>query len=251
MTDATSDARRRAARHLHRHDRRWSAVAEHGWNNRFVLARYDGRVDFRRPVEALIPGVQGAVARRPRWDHGATEPAHAGEAGRREPSAGLAPLLPNLVELGLVERTDVPPSALFRLVDGHLGAELVRQLASLRRTALARLGQLAGGMEPASAGCVVFGSMATGEAEAGSDIDVLLVRRDKVDEDDERWHAALERFRVAGRELTGNPISVLEVSQGQLTKRLGSGEPLWRDIAKHGLVVHGPPLPATADLSRG
>ena len=160
-------------------------------------------------------------------------------------------LLPGLVELGLVERVDVPPSALFRLVDGNLGAQLVRQLADLRRTALVRLGELAGRLEPAPAWGLVFGSMATGEAEAESDIDVLLVRPDSVDEDDEGWHDAVEHFRIAGRELTGNPVTVLEVSQDQLTARLDSGEPLWRDIAEHGVVIHGPPLTAAAAVSRG
>ena len=93
---------------------------------------------------------------------------------------------------------------------------------------------------------VVFGSMATGEAEAGSDIDVLLVRAADVDEEDEGWHEAVERFRAAARELTGNPVSVLEVSQQQLTVRLESGDALWRDIAEHGVVIHGPPLRAAA-----
>lgn len=207
-------------------------------------------VDFRRPVEVVIPGAQGRLL---------AVLAGTTSALNLRTLAGLADVspaqasrvLPRLVELGLVERVDVPPSALFRLVHGNLGAQLVRQLADLRRAALGRLGQLAARMRPAPACAVVFGSMATGEAEAGSDIDVLLVRHDAVDEDDEGWHDGVEGFQVAGRELTGNPVSVLEVSQEQLTARLESGEPLWRDIAAHGVVIHGPPLPAIPTVSRG
>lgn len=207
-------------------------------------------MDFRRPVETVIPGAQGRLLA-----------ALAGTtsllslrtlAGLADVSPAQASrLLPRLAELGLVERVDVPPSALFRLVDGNLGAQLVRQLADLRRTALARLGCLVGSMEPAPWCGLVFGSMATGEAEAGSDVDVLVVRPDAVDEDDDSWHDAVERFRASARELTGNPVSVLEVSQAHLSDRLRSGEPLWRDIAEHGIVIHGPPLPAIAVATGG
>ncbi len=198
----------------------------------------------------MIPGAQGrllaALA-------GTTSPLNLRTlAGLADVSAAQASrLLPGLVELGLVERVDVPPSALFRLVDGNLGAQVVRQLADLRRTALAQLGCLVGSMDPAPRCGLVFGSMATGEAEAGSDIDVLLVRRDAVDEDDDSWHDAVERFRESARELTGNPVSVLEVSQAHLSDRLRGGEPLWRDIAEHGIVIHGPPLPVIAVATGG
>jgi hypothetical protein len=201
-------------------------------------------------MEAVIPGAQGRLLA---VLAGTTSALNLRTlAGLAEVSPAQASrLLPGLVELGLVERVDVPPAALFRLVDGNLGAQLVRQLADLRRAALGRLGQLVAEMEPSPACAVVFGSMATGEAEASSDIDVLLVRPGDVEEDDDSWHDAVEGFRTAARELTGNPVSVLEVSQEQLTARLDGGEPLWRDIADHGVVIHGPPLPTAAAVSRG
>jgi predicted nucleotidyltransferase len=155
-------------------------------------------------------------------------------------------LLPDLVSLGVVERREVPPASLFRLVPEHVASRALLALARATDTVLDEMGRLAGALPHPPVSVIVFGSFARREADADSDIDVVVVRPEEVDEDDEAWAAGVEHWRTEVRRLTGNPVEVLEVSTTEAASRLSGRSPLWSDIRREGRVVHGCSL---ADLS--
>lgn len=95
---------------------------------------------------------------------------------------------------------------------------------------------------PAPLSVIVFGSLARGDAHAGSDIDIVVVRPDGVDDDHDPWHATLEQWRQYARRLTGNPVEILDVGAADAARRLRSRRPLWADIRDHGIVIHGQPI---------
>lgn len=203
-------------------------------------------MDFVRPVQSLIPGAQGRVldvlAR-------TTAELNLGTVARL---AGVSPaqasrVLPRLVALGVVERRDVPPASLYRLVRENLMAQAVVDLVEVRERAIGRLRVLAGAIRPAPASLVLFGSLARGEAEAESDIDALVVRRADVDEDDGRWSASLGEWLLDARRVAGNAVNHLEVSAAEVSARLRSRKPLWRDIRRDGVVLLGKPLAHLAE----
>lgn len=203
-------------------------------------------MDFVRPVQSLIPGAQGRVldvlAR-------TTAELNLGTVARL---AGVSPaqasrVLPRLVELGVVERRDVPPSSLYRLVRENLVARAVIDLVEIRDRAIDRLRDLAGAIRPAPLSMVLFGSVARGEADADSDVDVLVVRRDDVDEDDDRWNRTLGEWLIEAHRATGNPVNRLEVRAGELPGRLRSRKPLWLGIQLDGVVLLGKPVEQLAE----
>lgn len=200
-------------------------------------------MDFVSPVQSLIPGAQGRVldvlAR-------TTAELNLGTVARLAgvSQAQASRVLPRLVVLGVVERRDVPPSSLFRLVRENLMGRVVVDLVDVRDRAIERLRVLAGGIRPAPASLVVFGSFARGEADVESDIDVLVVRRADVDEDDEGWGDALADWLVHARGVVGNPVNHLEIASTEVSAKLRSRKPLWRDIARDGVVLIGQPLEA-------
>ena len=200
-------------------------------------------VDFRRPVEVVIPGVQGRVL--------AVLAETTAELNLRTIArlSGVSPaqasrVLPELVTLGLVERREAPPSALFALVEDNVAARAVRALSRSRDTVLEELGTLARRMDPGPVSAVVFGSLARGEADALSDVDVVLVRPAAVGEDDEPWASSGEAWRTARRRLTGNPVQVLEIGETEVARRLRRPTALWADVIRDGVVVHGSTLEA-------
>lgn len=206
-----------------------------------IYPRYHVLVDFRRPVEAMIPGAQGRIL--------AVLAETTAELNLRTIArlSGVSPaqasrVLPDLVTLGLVERREAPPSALFALIDDNVAGRIVRTLSQSRETVLEELGTLAGQMEPTPVSAIVFGSLARGEADALSDVDVVLVRPTDVDEDDEAWASSAERWRTAARRLTGNAVQVIEVDEGELVRRLRRPSELWADVLREGVVVHGSSL---------
>lgn len=195
-------------------------------------------MDFDRPVEAVIPGAQGRIL--------AVLAETTGELNLRTIArlsgvsvAQASRVLPWLVELGMVERRDVPPSALFHLVEGHAAARLVLELSRMRETVLGELGDLARNLLPEAVSVIVFGSLARGEADVESDVDVIAVRPDDLDEDDDDWVDAIEHWRQAARALTGNPLEVIDVSENETRRLLASRRPLWRAVAKEGIVITG------------
>lgn len=149
-------------------------------------------------------------------------------------------LLPELVQLGVVERREVPPASLFRLVPDHIASRVLLNLARSTDTVLDEMGRLAGALPHPPVSVIVFGSFARREAGADSDIDVVIVRPAGVDEDE--WSASLEGFRGDVQRLTGNSVEVLEVGADEVAMKLASRSPVWADIRRDGRVVHGPGL---------
>lgn len=205
----------------------------------FIL--YHDAVDFRRPVEAVIPGVQGRIL--------AVSAETTAELNLRTIArlSGVSPaqasrVLPELVALGLVERREAPPSALFALIEDNVAGRLVRALSRSREAVLEELGALADQMDPSPVSTVVFGSLARGEADALSDVDVVLVRPTDVDEDDERWASSAEGWRTSTRRLTGNPVQVIEIDEAEVVRRLRRPTAFWADVLREGVVVHGSSL---------
>ncbi|MFP4514048.1 MAG: nucleotidyltransferase domain-containing protein [Acidimicrobiales bacterium] len=195
-------------------------------------------MDFVRPVEAIVPGAQGRVL--------AVLVETTAELNLRTIAqlAGVSPaqasrVLPGLVELGLVERREVPPASLFRLVREHVASRALLELARSTDTVLDEIGRLAAALPRPPMSVIVFGSFARREADTDSDIDLIVVRPEEIDADDDNWVESLEAWRHDVRRLTGNPVEVLEVSAVEAPGKLAGRSQIWGDIRRDARVVHG------------
>lgn len=195
-------------------------------------------MDFVRPIEAIVPGAQGRVL--------AVLSETTAELNLRTIAqlAGISQaqasrLLPDLVSLGVIERREVPPASLFRLVPEHVASQALLALARATDTVRHEMGRLAGALPRPPVSVIVFGSFARREAETDSDIDLVVVRPEEVDEDDDQWTESLEAWRRDVRRLTGNSVEVLEVSTAEAATKLAGRTQVWADIRRDGRVVHG------------
>ncbi len=195
-------------------------------------------MDFVRPIEAIVPGVQGRVlvvlAETTAELNLRTIAQLAGVS-----QAQASRVLPGLVDLGAVERREVPPASLFRLVHEHVASRALLTLARSTDTVIEEIRQLATSFSHPPVCVIVFGSFARCEAGPDSDIDVVVVRPADVDADDEGWTESLEGWRSDVRRLTGNPVEVLEVSADEATARIASRSQLWAEIRRDGRAIHG------------
>ena len=199
---------------------------------------YSADMDFVRPIEAVIPGVQGRVL--------AVLVETTAELNLRTVArlsgvslAQASRVLPRLVDLGLVERREAPPSSLFRLVPEHVAVGPLVALARVRDGAIEEMGSVAALLPVVPESVIVFGSFARGEADAESDVDTVLVRPVGVDESDEAWGDAIDQWGSQIHRISGNPVEVLEVGYEEIGARLSSRQSVWRDIRREGFVVHG------------
>ena len=195
-------------------------------------------MDFVRPIEAIIPGVQGrvlSVLAETTADLNMRTIARLADVSLSQASRVLA----RLVELGVVERRDVPPSSLFRLVRQHVAVGPLLALARGRDALIGEMGRSSLGLPVVPLSAIVFGSFARGEADIESDIDTVLVRPGGVDESDELWSESVEQWRASVHRASGNRVEVLEVGAGEVAALLNSRRQVWRDIRRDGLVVQG------------
>lgn len=207
-------------------------------------------MDYRHSVEALIPGVQGrvlGVLARSGTDLTMRRVADFARVSPQQASVVIG----KLVELGVLERRDVPPASLVRLVADNLAARAVLSIADLRRAALERVAELASAIRPAPASLVVFGSFARAEADADSDLDVLAVRpRGLRSEDDEEWTDSLWSWSAAATRAVGNPANVMEAEAEEISGLLRRpGPTVWTEIVRDGIVLVGSPLERLADAA--
>src|SRR3954453_13186650 len=112
-------------------------------------------VDFVRPVEAVIPGVQGRILAVLAETSAELNLRTIARLARVSP-AQASRVLPMLAELGIVERREAPPSALFRFVPENIAARAVTALAGAREIVLDEIGGAAGDLVPAPASVIVF-----------------------------------------------------------------------------------------------
>jgi predicted nucleotidyltransferase len=195
-------------------------------------------MDFRDPVEAVIPGAQGRVLTvLARTEAELTMRAVAELAGVSANQTTV--VLNRLVRLGLVERRDVGSAGLVRLIRDNEAARAVLALADLQRGVLARLAGEARKIRPAPACLVVFGSFARGDAHENSDIDVLAVRPLGPKVDDGQWTTALGLWTDRASRIAGNPLNLLDVTMVELSSLVRREREPWRTIVEEGVVLVG------------
>lgn len=195
-------------------------------------------VDYTRPIQTLIPGVQGKIL------SVLAETTSQLNLTTIARLTGVSPaqasrVLPELVHLGLVERVEAPPSALFRLMDENVVGRLVRSMTDLPFLALTAVGDRSALQKPRPELVVVFGSFARGEADADSDLDLVVVRPIDIGDDDSAWADSTVSLSQDLARALGNPVNILEVGASELDRRLRSRSELWRTIRSEGIVVYG------------
>lgn len=187
-------------------------------------------MNISNPIRSVIPALHGDVlAVLARTEAPLTG---RGIAGLIEGSsqAGVQKSVSALVEAGVVLMESHPPANLYRLNRRHLAAQAIVELATMRSRLLEAMRAELTTWSPAPWGAWLFGSAARGEGSTASDIDVLLVRPDRIDELDEGWVTQIDRLVDGVTAWTGNPCAVVEYSRSEFDELLDSGERLARDL---------------------
>lgn len=195
-------------------------------------------MDFAHPVEAVIGGTRGrllAVLAETTAPLSLRRLARLADVSPAQASR----VLPGLVELGLVVRAEVPPSSTFILDRDNVAAQTVIELAGMRRTVLRRIGSTAETIDPQPTSVIVFGSLARGDADSASDVDIVVVRPEGVETTDEQWSDSVEAWRQGVASISGSDVELVDASELEAGRKLRGRSELWRNIKREGVVVFG------------
>jgi predicted nucleotidyltransferase len=151
----------------------------------------------------------------------------------------VARILNELVTAGLVDRTPAGSASLFALNRDHLAAGPITGLAFLRAALWERIAETASGWSHRPDAVVVYGSTARGDGDTTSDIDLLVIRPEGVDESDPEWQRDVTDLASRIQRWTGNACEVLDRSLDELRTMATDGERLLSEIRRDGRAVVG------------
>ncbi len=155
-------------------------------------------------------------------------------------AAGVAPgnasgVIEELIQTGLVGETVAGRSSMVVLNRNHLAAGPVLTLAGLRGELIRRLRERLSAW-PDLQGAWLFGSVARGDADSDSDVDLLIVADDLQSPD---LHERLSRLQADVRSWTGNDVQLVEHSQASWRELVRAKNPLVEQIRRDGIALTG------------
>ncbi|MGF1653577.1 MAG: nucleotidyltransferase domain-containing protein [Actinomycetales bacterium] len=197
-------------------------------------------MDLSSPLRSLAPGLDSAVLEvlcRTEAGLNAVQIARLSSRGTR---VGQRPVLERLVEHGLVIADRANTGFTYRLNRDHVLAPAVLAAAAARREVLDRLTAACERFHPRPMHASVFGSFARGEGGPASDIDLLLVTGDGVDQHGDDWESQVFRLDSDVTAWTGNRLQALTFTEARLTRLIAAEEPLIATWSADAVTLIGP-----------
>jgi hypothetical protein len=118
-----------------------------------------------------------------------------------------------------------------------VAARWIEKLATLPEQVIERLRDAIAGWTQPPLLAMLFGSVATAQATAASDLDLLIVRSDGSEPDDPTWSRQLADLQALATACSGNDARILEYGQDELTP--GAPEPVLSDALRDGIELYG------------
>lgn len=186
------------------------------------------------PVRDIAPAVRGELLQAlARLEQPVTRRQLAAAAGVAPGNASA--VIEALIQTGLVSETVAGRASMVVLNRSHLAAGPVLALAGLRGELIRRLRERLAEW-PDLHVAWLFGSVARGEADNDSDVDLLIVADDLQSPD---LHERLSSLQADVRSWTGNDLQFVEHSQSSWRKLVRAKNPLVQQIRLDGIALAG------------
>lgn len=155
-------------------------------------------------------------------------------AGESTPSNIRIALL-RLVDIGLVTSTARPDAVLYSANRSHLIWPAIESILSVRTRLIAQIKALAERHASSGTTVMLYGSVARGDADDESDVDLLVVSRPDV----VNAEAFPEFLRIDVQKWTGNRAQVFEATPDDVRRMWRSRDPLIDSWLSDGILVSG------------
>jgi predicted nucleotidyltransferase len=154
-------------------------------------------------------------------------------------------VLARLAAHGIVHVAEAGQAQLYVANREHVAWPAVEILCSLTPTLLDRIREQIRSWRVPPSTAALFGSAARGDGGITSDIDVLLIRPDDVDDTDETWCRQVDVLRDRVEAWTGNHCQVYEVDRAGLREHAEHDEPIVAEWRRDAIPLFGEDLRRT------
>lgn len=197
-------------------------------------------MEFPEPMSSVVPGLHGRVlAVLTRTERPLTGRAVAALLRSPASPSGVQKVLDDLVSKGVVIAEPAGRARLYTLNRDHVAYEAIDQLARLRELLLDRIKTEAKSWTVPAKAIWLFGSTARGQGGPDSDLDLLIVRPDKVADSDPRWLEQLETLSAHASLWSGNSCEVVEYSEQEVSDLVRHGERLVGELRQDAVPITG------------
>lgn len=208
------------------------------------------RMDVSHPIRGIIPTLDAPVieilAATSRGLSGREVHRLAGTGSVR----GVQLVLARLVKQGLVHADETPSATFYTANRKHLAWSALEALVGIRGQLMQRLRDDIGDWRIAPLHVSLFGSTARRDGSARSDIDLLVVRPEGLDDANEPWERQIDQLRDGVATWTGNRCQVLSLDRVRLGAHVAAGDPLVASWLRDGILLVGEPLGPLVDEVR-
>lgn len=147
--------------------------------------------------------------------------------------------LQRLCEQGVVLKEQKGSAGIYSLNRDHLASPYILGLANLKNELLERITKVITGWEIKPVFAAIFGSAARGVMRLDSDIDIFIVRPDKVKADDDVWVSVQTALADSVTKWTGNDARIFELNEREVADGLAAEEQVLNDIRDQAIVLLG------------
>ncbi|MEV4260783.1 nucleotidyltransferase domain-containing protein [Kribbella sp. NPDC049584] len=140
---------------------------------------------------------------------------------------------------GVVIAEPAGRARLYTLNRDHVAAAAIDQLARLRDVLLERIKAEAETWTIPAKAIWLFGSTARGQGDADSDLDLLIVRPDDVDDSEPGWVEQVETLSAHASLWSGNSCEVIEYSAQEIRDLINHGERIVTELRRDALPIAG------------
>ncbi len=200
-------------------------------------------MDLGHPVNSIAPPLVGRALE---VLSGTVRPLSGREIGRiigEGSPNGVWKALRRLEQQGLVIADHRAGATYYVANREHLAWPAVETLARLRVDLTERLGRELERWEIAPLHASIFGSMARGDADADSDVDLLLIRPEGLEAaQSDAWDAQVGDLQEAVWRWTGNRCQAFVIDPPRLAEHVRANDPLVRAWLEDGVLLAGRPI---------
>ena len=151
--------------------------------------------------------------------------------------------LRRFVEHGLViEEEAGGRTLLYRLNREHVAADAVIALGHSRAELLDRIRMSIEAWRLPPVHAWVFGSMARGDGDTASDIDILVIRPEGAGEEDPDWRAQVQELASAVERWSGNDAGIADLPEAAISGLRADRPPVIEELLADAITLAGAPV---------